>query len=204
MRLLDALSVLRRLGPAAFRTAEAAAALGLPRAGASKALSRLARAGHLIHLGHGHWGVPDRIGPWDLPGLFSAPLPAGISLQSALHHHGLIAQIPSVLYAVTPGRTRRIETPLGAVSLHHVPTSLFFGYEPIRAGGPAVATPEKALIDFLYLSPARSRLFAALPEVELPRGFRITRARDIIARIPSVNRRQLIRRRFDALIGAGR
>lgn len=34
-----------------------------------------------------------------------------------------------------------------------------------------MATPEKALIDFLYLSPARSNLFRVLPELELPRDF---------------------------------
>jgi predicted transcriptional regulator of viral defense system len=37
-----------------------------------------------------------------LPELISAPWPAYVSLQSALHHHGVIEQIPSVIYAVTP------------------------------------------------------------------------------------------------------
>jgi hypothetical protein len=47
--------------------------------------------------------------------LISAPDPAYISLQSALFHHGLIEQIPSILYAVTPGRPRRLRTPIARV-----------------------------------------------------------------------------------------
>ena len=67
-----------------------------------------------------------------------------MSLYSALQYHGIIEQIPSVVYAVTTGRTQRIETP--------------------------AATPEKALVDTLYLRPARSNLFRKLPEAELHCG----------------------------------
>jgi hypothetical protein len=40
-------------------------------------------------------------------------------------------------------------------------------------------------VGFLYLSPTRSRLFAALPEPELPRGFRRGVVREWVPRIPS-------------------
>lgn len=34
-----------------------------------------------------------------------------------------------------------------------------------------IASPEKALTNYLYLSLSRSQLFGTLPEVELPKSF---------------------------------
>jgi hypothetical protein len=36
----------------------------------------------------------------------------------------LIEQIPSILYAVTPARPRRLRTPLGTISFHRMPPEL--------------------------------------------------------------------------------
>lgn len=52
-----------------------------------------------------------------------------------------------------------------------------------------LARREKALVDFLYLAPARSGLFAALPEIEIPRGFSLPKARQMASRIQSPQRR---------------
>jgi hypothetical protein len=48
--------------------------------------------------------------------------------STALNDAGIIEQVPQVLYAVTTGRPRRIETPLGSVSLHRLPAPMMFGY----------------------------------------------------------------------------
>ncbi len=106
-----------------------------------------------------------------LPELISAPYPAYVSLQSALFHHGLIEQIPSTLYAVTPARTRRVRTPIGAISFHRMPPELFTGFELSSHSDAKIAIPEKALFDLLYLAPGRSRLFSKLPELTLPKRF---------------------------------
>jgi hypothetical protein len=66
-----------------------------------------------------------------------------------------------------------------------------------------VATPEKALLDFFYLRPARSRRFRALPELELPRAFSERRARAMLARIRSKVRRTLVAELLDDVL-AGR
>jgi hypothetical protein len=68
--------------------------------------------------------------------------------------------------------------------------------------GIRLATPEKALLDTLYLTPARSRLFAALPEVELPRGFSAREARRWVARIPKGPRRLAVQRRLAQVLAA--
>jgi predicted transcriptional regulator of viral defense system len=200
MRLVDAHARLLKMGQPAFETADAAAQLGLPNGHASKLLARLSRSGHVVRLRRGLWALPDRIERLALPGYVTAPLPSYVSLQSALYHHGMIEQIPEVIYAASLARTGRRETPLGTLSIHHLDPAFFFGFEPAGRAGYGMATAEKALLDVLYLSPARSRLFSALPEVELPRDFSGRRARAMISRIPSARRRSLVARRFDALL----
>lgn len=63
-----------------------------------------------------------------------------------------------------------------------------------------LATPEKALPDTLYLVSARSRLFAHLPEVELPRGFNRREARRWLAGIPAGPRRTMVTRRLNRIL----
>ena len=50
--------------------------------------------------------------------------------------------------------------------------AFFFGYEDAGRAGGRLTTPEKALVDSLYPTPARSRLFRALPELEWPKAFK--------------------------------
>src|SRR4030042_5079078 len=159
MRLVDVHARLLRMDIPVFQTSDAAAYLGIGSAHASKLLARLAASGHLARLGGGRWGFKDRIDLFALPEYLTSPYPSYVSLQSALYHHGMISQIPSVLYAVSLARTRTYKTDMGTVSVHHVDPSMFFGYRSMPRGAGKLATPEKALIDLLYLSPARTRLF---------------------------------------------
>jgi predicted transcriptional regulator of viral defense system len=200
MRLIDVHARLLEMGVPVFRTSDAAAYLDIESAHASKLLARLDASGHLARLGRGQWGFKNRIDLFALPEYLTAPYPSYVSLQSALHHHGMISQIPSVLYAVSPTRTRTYVTALGTVSVHHIDPSFFFGFQLTGGRAAKIATPEKALIDFLYLNPARSRLFRALPELELPRGFKINEARKIIRRIRSVRRRSHVSRLFAKIL----
>lgn len=196
MRLLHALARLQRLDQPILETADMAAILDVDKAHASKIATRLAETGHLLALRRGVWGFPGKLAPLALPERLTAPLPAYVSLQSALYYHGMISQIPSSVYAVSLARTRCYPTPLGVVSIHHLSPDFFFGYETVGDQGIRLARPEKALLDVFYLAPARSRLFCALPEVERPDDFDTTEAERMIARIPSPARRTLVSRRF--------
>jgi predicted transcriptional regulator of viral defense system len=200
MRLLEARTRLLAMGQPVFTTGDAAACLGITRAHASKVMSRLAIAADIVPLSHGLWGVRDRVQALALPQYLTAPFPSYVSLQSALYYHGMISQIPAVTYAVSLARTRRFKTPLGSVSIHHVDPSFFFGFEPAGDQGAKMATPEKALLDVLYLGPAKTRLFRVLPELEFPKTFSVARARRMIRRIRSTRRRTLVSRRFEELI----
>ena len=138
--------------------------------------------------------------PLTLPARLTAPLPSYVSLQSALYLHGMISQVPAITYAVSLARARQYTTPLGVISVHHVVPGFFFGFEEAGRQGAQVASPEKALVDFLYLAPARSMLFRALPELELPRAFSARRARAISERIESPRRRAMVQRALDRVL----
>lgn len=200
MKTIDALTRLAELRASVFTTNDAAAALQLTRPHASKTLARLAMARQVLRLRRGYWGFPDKIDPLTLPALLTAPAPCYISLQSALYSHGMISQVSKRIYAVSSARTQAFSTPLGAISIHHVKPSFFGGFEVNARTGIAMATPEKALVDFLYLSPTRSRLFAALPELELPKGFRRSLALKFTRLIDSSCRRKIVFERLDALL----
>lgn len=200
MKSIEAYRRLREANASALDTADAAALLGMAGSHASRVLERLSEGGQIIRVKRGLWAFVDRLEPLQLPEYLTSPLPSYVSLQSALYHHGLVSQIPDVVYAVSPARTRRWVTPLATVSIHHLSPSFFFGFETVGRRGTKMASPEKALLDCLYLSPARSRLFAKLPELELPDGFDVLKARSLVDRIPSARLRTIVRKRLDALL----
>jgi predicted transcriptional regulator of viral defense system len=198
-----ALAILKRLGVPALDTADAAAALRLTTAAASQTLTRLARAGFVRSVRHGTWWLEEALEPLRLPEYLTAPLPAYVSLQTALHRHGLIEQIPGVLYAVSLAKTQKVKTKVGTFSIHHMAPEVFGGFEETERGA-KVATAEKALFDFAYLSSGRSRLFTSLPELELPRGFKRKDLSRWVAKIPSVRSRTLTSQKLDELLAKAR
>jgi predicted transcriptional regulator of viral defense system len=192
MTQIEALQRLKRLGTHGFETRDAAALLSVTPANANMILSRLARNGLLTHVTRGRWILGGDVQRFALPELISAPYPAYVSLQSALFHHGLIQQVPAVVYAITLNRPRRVRTPLATVSFHQVPPELFSGFEVEDRIGAKIATAEKALFDLLYLAPGRSRLFARLPELEIPRRFRWAELKEYVALVKSPSRQTFL------------
>ena len=196
MKQTESLRILQALGQKLLTTKDAAAALGISPSSANKVLARLADCKFLLHLSRGHWAIGQTVDPLTLPEQLAAPYPAYVSLQTALFHHGMISQIPEVTYSVTLAKPKRIRTPVGIVSLHRMKPEFFFGFEPTASKGILMATPEKALLDVFYLSTARSRLFKALPEVELPRKFSWKQIRKFVQRIPFPQRRTIVEKRL--------
>ncbi len=198
MNQIEALRRLQDLRTPVFETRDVSALLSVTPANANMILRRLANQAQLVHLARGRWLIAPGISRFALPELISAPSPAYVSMQSALFHHGLIEQIPAVIYAVTSGRPRRATTPLGIISFHRMPIELFTGFD-LNDDGAKIASPEKALVDVLYLGPARSRLFARLPELKFPSGFRWPRLRDFAKQVKSPTRKKFIERRIDEI-----
>src|SRR5262245_53150432 len=129
MNQIEALQRLQAFTAPVVESRDVAALLQVTKSNATTILRRLAADGMIVHLSRGRWLVNQKIDRLALPELISAPYPAYISLQSALFHHGLIEQVPSILYSVTPGRPRRVRTPMATISFHRMPPELYKGFE---------------------------------------------------------------------------
>ena len=202
MKLVDVLAHLKRIGEPVLRTADVMASFNVDKAHASKLMARLEDSGHVVCIKRGLWVFPEDIEPMVLAEHLTAPFPSYISLQSALYYHGMISQISALIYVISVARTRVYGTPLGRYSIHHVHPSFFFGFE--TDGRFKLASPEKALVDVLYMGPAKSRLFAALPELEFPQNFSFSRTEQMIDRITFQGRRSLVAKRFKCLVESSR
>ncbi|MBI5015805.1 MAG: hypothetical protein HZB55_09990 [Deltaproteobacteria bacterium] len=121
-------------------------------------LSRWVKSGRLISLRRGAYLLPEHLRRRNAPAEYLANLlarPSYVSLERALSLHGLIPEAVPVIQSVTPGRPLRLETQAGDFWFRHVKPVWFFGYRELAVGGgrALVATPEKALLDLVYLSP---------------------------------------------------
>lgn len=200
MNAAEAYARLQRLAVPVVTTLDAAQALGQSVDAANKTLKRLSVESLVTPVARGLWSLTQRLDPMVLAEPLTAPLPSYVSLQTALHHHGLIEQIPAVVYVVSLGRTRRARTRFGVFSIHRVAPEFFGGFQILDSGA-KMATPEKALLDMLYLSATRNRLFARLPEIELPPNFDRGSAERWISRITSPQLAQTVKRRYAQLLG---
>ena len=77
--------------------------------------------------------------------------PSCVSLDFALHRHGMIPERVEAVTSVTPGRGRRFATPVGLFLYRRVPPASFpIGVDQVRLEGGRsflMAVPEKALAD---------------------------------------------------------
>ena len=92
-----------------------------------------------------------------------------VSCQSALAFYGLIPEYVPATTSVTTHRPGRWETPLGVFDFRHIQFNLLRGYRMIDLGNEQrafIATPEKALLDLVYLQP-KSDSLAYMRELRL-------------------------------------
>jgi len=127
-------------------------------------LSRWVKAGRLIQLAKGVYTLaePYRKRPPHPFVLANAMKTASyVSLQSALAHFGMIPEHVPTVTSVTTLRPARIQTPVGRFLFRHVKKDWFQGYRQMDLGAGQkafVATPEKALLDLVYLTPGADRV----------------------------------------------
>jgi predicted transcriptional regulator of viral defense system len=132
---------------------------GISAAEAGKQLSRWVKSGKLIQIRRGLYMLAEpyrKIRPH--PFYIANKIQRGsyVSLQSALEYYGLTPEYVPAVTSVTTRRTQTFTTPLGNYIFRHVKKELFFDYVQLDMGGGQlafVATPEKSLLDLLYLTP---------------------------------------------------
>ena len=81
--------------------------------------------------------------------------PSYISLESALSSYGILSQIPRVLTCVTTRLPHVFKTGFGTIEYRQVKGPYFTGF--VKKNAHCVAQKEKAVADYLYLSPAKGR-----------------------------------------------
>lgn len=122
-------------------------------------LTRWTQAGRLYQLRRGVYAlVPPFQKTKPHPFVIANRLVNGayVSLQSALAYHGLIPEYTPVTTSVTTGRPGHFETPLGVFDYRHIQRAWLRGYKRVEVSAEQfafVATPEKALLDLIYLTP---------------------------------------------------
>ncbi|MBL7069079.1 MAG: hypothetical protein ISS34_04405 [Candidatus Omnitrophica bacterium] len=119
-------------------------------------ISRWVKAHKLIQLRRGVYLLPKAFRKIDVYEPYLAAVlkkPSYISIEKALEYHDIIPEAVKIFTSVTTKRGRRFTTKLGVFNYQHIKNSLFWGYEAVTINKQTAffATPEKALLDLLYL-----------------------------------------------------
>jgi len=99
--------------------------------------------------------------------------PSYVSLHTALSFYGMIPEAVLQVTSVTSLKTASFKNAFGEFSYKSVREDMMFGYEPKEAGDGLFvqyATPEKALVDLLYLYPSYNTKNEIM-ELRLDEGF---------------------------------
>lgn len=111
--------------------------------------------GHLIMLRRGLYATSELRDRVDVTA-FATKLyaPSYVSLETALSHYGIIPEAVFTTTSVTTRKTKTFSTPLGMFSYQKIKRAAFGGFDTIMREGVSfnLATPEKAVVDFLYLN----------------------------------------------------
>ena len=121
------------------------------------------KSGYIVSLRQGWYAFADYLQQPDYARYFAGKIcaPSYISLHTALSFCGIIPEAVVEITSVTTQKTCRYENAFGQFSYQTVRPRLFWGFEPkmMRDGRQyMLATPEKAIIDLLYLYPQYSTL----------------------------------------------
>ncbi|MDR3366718.1 MAG: hypothetical protein LBO71_07110 [Prevotellaceae bacterium] len=121
-------------------------------------LTRWTKKGFLVRLRQGYFAFPEYRSKPGYALYFANRIyrPSYISLHAALSLYGMIPEAVMQITSVTPLKTTSFANDFGEYAYHSIKESLMFGYElKPTADNRAIqlATPEKALLDLLYLYP---------------------------------------------------
>jgi len=85
--------------------------------------------------------------------------PSYVSLESALNTYGIIPDITANVTSVSPVTSKKISTPKGTFLYSKINKNLYFGFQNILDQSSGlyyqIATPEKALLDYIYIRKVR-------------------------------------------------
>lgn len=152
MRWIELQKRIAEKGISIFTVSEFRRMLDLSETAAQKILERYTKRGLLTRLKQGMYFVTD-----NPPTSFFISnrlyRPSYVSFESALSYHKLIPETVYGVTAATTKPTRKFEMGEKAFIYHKIKLSAYTGYAPTEMGDEVIllASPEKALVDYLYL-----------------------------------------------------
>jgi predicted transcriptional regulator of viral defense system len=132
--------------------------LGISPVAATFLLHRYTKQGELLKLRNGLYALADRPpSEWLLANRLYDP--SYVSFEYALAYYHIIPETTYTITSATPRPTRTFTSANHLFEYHRLKRPAFTGYEPTRIGGDTVliATPEKALVDYLYFVDLRKK-----------------------------------------------
>jgi hypothetical protein len=153
---------LRAFNKSYFTVSDLERILGLKKESLYVTLHRLVHSGILVRLRNNAYRLfldspdPERAAN-------ELYFPSYLSFESALSAHGIHSQVPYTLTFATVRPSKRMFIEETEVIYRHLKKDLFFGYA--LEDGKYIATPEKALLDELYLM-ARGKTKIDLAELD--------------------------------------
>ncbi|MCJ7499014.1 hypothetical protein MUP29_02055 [bacterium] len=122
-------------------------------------LTRWVKAGRLMQLRRGVYALTPawrKVEPH--PFVVANRLQRGsyVSLQAAMAFFGIIPEHVPAVTSVSPGRRETVKNDLGSYQFNHIGKAMLFGYSRLEVAPQQfafTASPEKALLDLVYLTP---------------------------------------------------
>lgn len=116
------------------------------------------RKGQIVSLRQGWYAFADYLTQPDYAYYFAGQIysPSYISLHTALAFYGIIPEAVTEIMSVSTQKTAHYKNAFGNYNYQTIQPALFFGYEAKRMRDGKqfwMATPEKAILDLLYLYP---------------------------------------------------
>ncbi len=126
------------------------------RASVKVQISRWEHSGKIIQLKRGIYVLAEPYRKVEAYEPFVASIlkrPSYLSLEKALEYYNLIPEGVPAYTSVTTKRPAKFISPLGSFDYRHIDVSLFWGYDSVMVNKQTafVASPEKALLDLVYL-----------------------------------------------------
>ncbi len=194
----------KRVGRPAFTTHELVTLSGRSASNVTQCLRRLVQQGLLHKIYRGIWteATHSKISPFEILPCLLPRHRVYVSFITALHLHGIVEQIPQVVTLASPSHAKMLRTQAGVFSVHQIAPGFFDGFDWYKGEGSfLIATPEKALVDSLYLSSRKKKQFGSFPELRFPKNFSFKKAHQWVQRISEQKIRQHVLEKLKKIEG---
>ena len=199
----DIWNAIQGLDRLVFTTRELSALTGISISFVSQLLSKLEEKRVLKRVMQGIWAMvyDKRFSSFMLVPFLSPSHQVYVSFISAMHIYGIISQIPQMITVASTSHSKKVITPVGVYQVHQIEPGFFIGFDWHQNGSFLIATPEKALLDSLYVASRKGKRYLSFPELTFPPGFSKAKAKKLAKHISDPRLRASVLKKLEELLG---